>query len=243
MAVAIQTNTQWSGYPYISLQEYKNAPTAIDIDNLVVGGNAAAQDAELLAVINRASSWIDIHLNQTLVGRQIQETKRARITPQGNIAIHPDNGPLISLNSMSWGTSPNTLVAVTDPSQAWLESTQFVYPIMQTGLTYSSQGPLSFGFPPNTGSQIYITYNYTAGYCNTYCSGTAGATSVTVDDPTALLPGDSATIYDGAKTETVTVASNYVYGSTTVPLTKALQFTLYRDWETDRKSTRLNSSH
>lgn len=224
MAIAVQTNTQWTGYPYINLQEYKNAPTAIDIDNLVVGGNAAAQDAELQAVINRASSWIDVHLNQTLVARNIQETKRTRITPQGNITIHPDNGPFISLNALSWGPTPNTITAVTDPSQAWLEPTQFIYPIMQTGLTYSSQGPLSFGFPPNTGSQIYVSYNYTSGYANSGCTGTAGQTQVTVDKALGIYPGLEATIYDGSRTENVVVASTYVYGSTTVPLTSALQY-------------------
>ena len=31
---------------YITVPEYKNAPTSIDYDNLVVGGNANAQDAE-----------------------------------------------------------------------------------------------------------------------------------------------------------------------------------------------------
>ena len=44
---------------YLTVAEYKDAPTSIDFDNLVVGGNGAAQDAELARVILRASSYMD----------------------------------------------------------------------------------------------------------------------------------------------------------------------------------------
>jgi hypothetical protein len=59
--------------PYISVAEYKNAPTAINYDMLVVGGNAAAQDAELAEVILRASSYMNEYLNQNLVATQYTE--------------------------------------------------------------------------------------------------------------------------------------------------------------------------
>jgi hypothetical protein len=62
---AVTNNTPYyQDDEYLSVAEYKNAPTAIDYDNLVVGGNQAQQDAELLTVIGRASSWINTHLNQ-----------------------------------------------------------------------------------------------------------------------------------------------------------------------------------
>ena len=40
-----------------------------------------------------------------------------------------------------------------------------------------------------------------------------------------ILANQRLRIYDGANSETVTVASNYTYGSTTVPLTAALTYT------------------
>ena len=58
--VGISPVTPFQSGNYLTVAEYKNAPTAIDYDNLVVGGNQAAQDAELLANIARASSFIDI---------------------------------------------------------------------------------------------------------------------------------------------------------------------------------------
>jgi hypothetical protein len=219
MATAVQSNTQWAGFSYISLSEYKNAPTAIDYDNLVVGGTQAQQDAELSSVIARASSWIDVHCNQTLVARSITETKRTRTTPQGNIIIHPDQNPLLAVTAFSYGSSPTVLTAVADPSVLWLEQSQFIYPVGQIGLSYSSQGPLAFGFPPSARSQIYVKYSYVGGYVNTTCSGTVGASSIVVTDNTGILAGGSLAIYDGSATETVSVATSYVYGSsTTIPL-------------------------
>lgn len=221
MATAVQTNTQWSGLSYISISEYKNAPTAIDYSNLVVGGTQAQQDSELLSVIARASSWIDVHCNQTLVARPITETKRTRISPRGSIIIHPDQSPLLAVTALSYGISPSNLTAVADPSVLWLEPTEFIY--SQTAITSSSQGSLSFGLPVSTRSQIFCSYTYVGGYVNTGVTGTAGISSCVVTDGTGIIAGGTLSIYDGASTESVTVASSYVYGSsTTIPLQSPL---------------------
>jgi hypothetical protein len=226
MATAITPNTQFQSGSYLTLAEYKNAPTAIDYDNLVVGGNAAAQDAELASVIARASSFIDVHLNQTLIARQIVEQQRTRITPQGNLILHTEYNPIIAISALNWGVTPSTMIAATDPSQCWLEPTQFIYPLAELGLTYSSQGPLSFGFPPSVRSQIYTNYTYIAGYVNTgIATATAAATSLTVQDATGIVAGQQLNIYDGSSSERVTVATTYTFGSTTVPLTSALAYT------------------
>jgi hypothetical protein len=223
VAIAVQTNTQWGGFSYISLSEYKNAPTAIDYNNLVVGGTQAQQDAELTSVIARASSWIDVHCNQTLVARSITETKRTRVTPQGNIIIHPDQNPLLAVTALSYGASPSVLTVVPDPSVMWLEPTQFIYPSQSVGLSSSNQGPLSLGSTYTTRSQIYVKYSYVGGYVNTAVSGTIGGTSVVVSDNTGILPGSNLAIYDGANTEIVNVTTSFVYGSsTTIPLQAAL---------------------
>jgi hypothetical protein len=44
-------------------------------------------------------------------------------------------------------------------------------------------------------------------------------------DPIGLTAGTTVTIYDGANTEQVVIASNYTYGSSTVAITSALKFT------------------
>jgi hypothetical protein len=227
MATTVVTNNTpyYQDDEYLSLAEYKNAPTAIDYDNLVVGGTQAQQDAELLTVIGRASSWINTHLNQSLIARTMIEQKRTRMTPQGNLIIRPEINPIIAFNSLSYGATPTNLTVVNDLTPLWFEDDKVIYPIAQTSLSYSSQGPLAFGFPPSSRSQIYVNYNYTAGYVNTTGSGAAGQKNITVANPVGILPNQIINFYDGQYSERLQVASNYTYGSTTVPVTTNLAYT------------------
>lgn len=225
MATGVTTQHPFYENPYVTVAEYKNAPTAIDIDNLVVGGNANAQDAELANVILRASSFMDEFLNQNLNASTQVENQRGRYSTNGYLIFHPNNNPIISLQSLYYGTDPNNLVALTDPSKCWFEDQQIVAPLSQLSTTYSSQGPLSFG-SGTPRQQVFIKYTYTSGYVNNLISSaTAAATSMTVQTADGIVPGMQLRIYDGASSERVTVASNYTYGSTTVPLTAALAYT------------------
>ena len=223
---AVTNNTPYyQDDEYLSLAEYKNAPTAIDYDNLVVGGTQAQQDAELLTVIGRASSWINTHLNQSLIARTMTEQQRTRMTPQGNLIIRPEINPVIAFNSLSYGATPTNLTVVNDLTPLWFEDDKVIYPIAQTSLSYSSQGPLAFGFPPSSQSQIYVSYNYTAGYVNTLGSGSAGSKNVTVTNPVGILPGQIINFYDGQYSERLQVASNYTYGANPVTLTTNMAYT------------------
>ena len=227
MASAVSPITQFQSGAYLTVSEYKNAPTAIDYSNLVTGGTSAQQDAELSAVIQRASSFIDIYVNQPLIAQNFQEQSRTRITKEGFLVISPDFNNVVSLNSLSYGSVPTNMVTASATSllSCWFEKSQIIYPLSQLGLTYSSQGPLSFGFPPSTGSKIYASYNYTAGYCNgLISSATAGQTSFTMIDPIGLTAGTVVTIYDGQYTEQVVVSPTYTYGSSTVNVTTPLRF-------------------
>lgn len=210
---------------YITTAEYKSAPTAQQTSNLVVGGNEAAQDAELAAVILRASSFMDEYLNQNLVATQMVETQRIRMNSQGYISLHPNNNPILALIAFQYGSDPNNLQTLTDPSTAWFENSQVIIPLSQLATTYTSQGPLAFG-GTSPFTQIFTKYTYIAGYVNTIAgAANAGATSITVTDATGIIAGQQYLITDGSKTERVTVASNYTFGSTTVPLASALLYT------------------
>jgi len=225
---AVSPITQFQSGSYLTLQEYKSAPTAIDYSNLVAGGTSAQQDAELAAVIQRASSFIDIYVNQPLIAQNFTEQSRTRINQEGFLILSPDYNNVVALNSLSYGVVPTNMVTVPAASllNCWFEKSQIIYPLSQLGLTYSSQGPLSFGFPPSTRSRIYASFNYTAGYCNGLIStATAGQTSFTMIDPIGLTAGTVVTIYDGASTEQVVVSPTYTYGSSTVNITTPLAYT------------------
>lgn len=226
MAIGITPQDSFYESPYITVAEYKNAPTSIDYDNLVVGGNAAAQDAELANAILRASSFMDEYLNQNLRASTQTETQRVRITGQGTIALHPNNNPVISLSSFEYGADPNNLVSLPDCSKAWFESQQIIIPLANMSTTYSSQGPLAFGPYGAPRQQVFTKYEYTSGYVNNLiASATATQSTMTVQSAEGIVAGMTLRIYDGGNSETIRVASSYTYGSTTVPLASPLAYT------------------
>lgn len=226
MATGVTTQNAFNENPYVSVAEYKNAPTSIDFDNLVVGGNAAAQDAELANAIARASSFMDEYLNQNLNASTQIENQRVRISSMGAIAIHPNNNPIISLQKFEYGADPLALVTLSDPSKVWFEDQQIIIPLASMGSTYSSAGPLAFGPYGAPRQQVYCRYTYTSGYVNNaIASATSGASSFTVQTSDAIVPGMTLRIYDGASSEKITVASTYTYASTTVPTVSPLVYT------------------
>ena len=226
MTTAISPITRQISRPYLSLQEFKNAPTALDYGNLVAGGNQAAQDAELTNAIIRASSAIDQYCNQILGATLDTEQQRTRVKPDGTVRFHPKYFPVVAMTDLQIGWTPNALTAVTDPSQAWFEEQEIIYPYAQLPQSMSSQGPLSFGFPMSSRAETFIKYTYVNGYANTLVStsASAGATSIICEDGLGVVAGMGLTIYDGANTERVIVASSYTFGSATIPLTAPLAY-------------------
>ena len=213
--------------PYISVAEYKNAPTALNIDMLVVGGNAAAQDAELAQVILRASSYMNEYLNQNLVATQYTETQRIRYSASGGYyALHPYNAPIVALSAFNYGANPNQLYALADCSIAWFEGQQIIIPGDYIGWNWTSQGPLQFGGSINQSNWTFTKYTYIAGFANTELTVATlpGDTSLIVDNPTGILAGEQYRIFDGQRTERVTVDPSYVFGSSTIPLTAPMVF-------------------
>jgi hypothetical protein len=223
--IGISPITPFNEEPYITVQEYRNSPSSLDYDNLVVGGNAAAQEAELNNVILRASSFLDEYLNQNLNASTQTETQRTRFQQNGFIALHPNQNPIISLDEFSYGAVPGQLTALTDLSSTWFEEQQVIIPTSNLTLTYSSQGPLSFGgMGSYAGGQIYCQYKYTSGYVNNKIVTAVAGDSELVCNPTGIVAGNSLRIYDGARSETVIVDSSYTYGDVTIPLVTPLLY-------------------
>jgi hypothetical protein len=226
MAVGI-TPDSFNESSYISVAEYKNAPTALNIDMLVVGGNAAAQDAELAQVILRASSYMNEYLNQNLVATQYTETQRIRYSASsGYYALHPYNAPIVSLSAFYYGANPNQLNALQDCSVAWFEGQQIIIPGNQIGWNYTSQGPLQFGGSIGQSNWTFTKYTYIAGFADTQIAVATlpGDTSLIVENPTGILAGEQYRIFDGQRTERITVDTSYTFGSSTIPLANPMLF-------------------
>lgn len=227
MANAYGNTTKLFSTPYITIAEYKAAPTAIDYDNLVADStDPLVQDAELKNAIARGSSWMDTYCNQPLGANTVTEQQRARLRPDGFLAIHPRYNPVVAVTSLSYGITPTQMVSFPDVSVGWVEDQEFVMPYTSANISYSSQGPLQFGLPAIPRASVFCKYTYINGYANTTLAANAsvGATSITVANPVGITAGLSMNIYNGANSERIVVASNYSFGSATVPLETPLAF-------------------
>ncbi len=199
---------------YITPTEYKTAPTAVDVNNLVAGGNQAAQDAELAELCRRATSIIDSELGFSLAATSRVEFHRTRYQRDGALSIHPNWAPLNQLTAVSIGTTAADLVAVsaTALAAAFIEEQQWILPIaamVTTGFPIQLGG----GKP---GARILAKTTAVSGYPNTTLTvaPAANATQLTVAAPAGFTPAagsavadEQVQIIDGALTETVTVVS------------------------------------
>lgn len=224
MANAFTGTTHQFSTPYLTLAEFKNAPTAIDINNLVWNSvDTTVQDAELTNVIARASSWIDTYCNQVLAATTETEQMRTRIKPDGTIRFHPRYSPIIALTSFQYGAIPTQLTTASDCSIAWIEDSQVIFPYAQLSSNYTNVGPLQFGFPSTPRMETFIKFTYVNGYANTtITTAVAAASSLIVADGTGIIAGQMLRIYDGNITENIVVGPTYVFGSTTVPTVSPL---------------------
>jgi len=226
MANAYTNTTHKFSTPYLTLAEFKNAPTAIDIDNLVFNSqDPDVQDAELSNVIARASSWIDTYCNQVLAATTETENMRGRLSSDGTLRIHPRYNPIIAVIAFSYGNPTSQMNPIVDPSVAWIEDSQIIMPIGNLSFNYTTQGPLQFGLPMTPRRELFVNLQYVAGYANTtITSATAGQSTLVVADPTGIIANSSLQIYDGFNSELVTIASNHTYGNTTVALAAPLAY-------------------
>ena len=224
--IAGYTSSYAARTPYLTLAEYKNAPTAIDTQNLIEGGTQQQQDAALTEIIGRASSWIDTFCcgaQGTLCATLESEVGRVVADKRGRWVIKPRYWPIVEVRSFAVGSDPSTVTAVTlSPQNVWIEEQGF-FVGGAFGLT-SSAGPLEFGSSGYPGQTGFAAWQYVAGWVNTTLAQNAAqaATSIQLASTTGVYPGSTFQIYDAPNDETVTVAASYVEGATTVPLTAPL---------------------
>lgn len=205
--------------PYVSIDEFKSAPTSVDTSNLdgTRVGNSAAQDAALTAILRRSSAWVDAICSQTLGAANVTETKETNLTRDGRLVVHTDNTPIITLTSAQYRLYPSLTFTPIDITQIQTYTSWFtVY-----GITTYNPSPSfivenpAFGYVSPWQRQslsdlpVTLQYTYTSGYMNTSLSGavTTGAATITVADATGAYAGLKFTLYDGPLTEDCEVLS------------------------------------
>lgn len=210
--------------PYVTASSFKAYPTFIPLTNLRPGDVVAAdQDAQLNNMLLTASQWADDQCAMGTPGGSIcahvqTDNVRLRISRSGRISHHADHSPVTALTGLAIGPSPDSLTALTDLSNLWIEDgVQIVgYP---AGAAAPALNALQFGAPVTSG-EIYARWTYVAGFVATLLATAvaAGDAAFTVTDPTGIVAGTVLRVWDPGLEEAVTVAPSYVAGSTTVPI-------------------------
>ncbi len=207
--------------PYVSAAAFKAHPTYLDLGDLRSGSSLDSdQTAELVNLLLMASDWADNRCSQNLGAHTVVQNCRARFDRYGNLKIHAENTPVISVTSVAYGWSPTALTTVS-ASSAWVEDgRQIVIPLGGGGGAWS--GSLQFGTPV-AGGEVFVQLVYTAGWVATQsaASSAAGATTLTVADPTGIVPGGMYRIWDPGFEEDVTVSPAWVPPAATVPIVPA----------------------
>lgn len=202
---------------YVTLQEFKNAPTGIDTMSIIPGGTQAQNDAELANVLERASAWANqITGQETLEATQDTDLRQVNANfRDGSIYIVPDATPIVSLVSVKCRVAGGEWETV-DLANVEVYTNHFIIRRQSDALTaleYSAQARIP----------MQAEYTYVNGWANTTLQSAAigGATTITPTDLTGMYDGQRLTIYDDANTEVVTVAS---VGASNAVLAKPLKF-------------------
>lgn len=196
--------------PYVSAAAFKAHPTYLDTDGLVSGNPYPdAQDAALTNLLLQASTWADNECDQPLGAHLHTQSTRVRTDRAGMLRIHADHGPVSAVTALSYGWSPTSLTAVDSPS-AWVEDGSNLV-ITVGGSSTAWTGSLQVGFGAGPGSETFVRVSMVAGYVATQVSSaaTAGATSITVADPTGIEPGGTYRIWEPGREETITVSPSW----------------------------------
>lgn len=202
--------------PYVSPDAFKAHPTYLDVNGLRVDNpDPAAQAAELANLLLAASAWADNECDQPLGAHVWTQRTRAAVDRAGNLKFHIDHGPMITLISLGYGMTPATLTTVSGAG-AWVEGAgNIVVPL--GGMSTAWSGSLQFGLPLS--GEVFVQAVGVSGFVATLlgADSTASVTSLTVADPTGIMPGGRYRIWEPGVEETVTIAPTWVPPDATLP--------------------------
>jgi hypothetical protein len=192
--------------PYVTAAEFTAHPTYLDLEDLRVGvPDPDAQTAELTNVLLMASGWADNICNQPLGAHRVDLSTQGRIDQDGNLIVYPSDRPVLSVAAVSYGSTFSRMSYLAAPA-ARVDKNQTVFiPVGRIA----------------TRGRVWVDITYTAGWVSTLLAAGAGAgaTTLTVTDPTGLLPGASYRLWEPGVEETVTVSPTWTPPAVTTPAT------------------------
>ncbi|MCI3277653.1 hypothetical protein [Streptomyces cylindrosporus] len=194
--------------PYVTAPEFEAHPTYLDLGDLRSGiADPDAQTAELENVLLMASSWADGECNQPLAAHQLTLATRGRCDAQGVLHVYPTDRPVRSVSKVAFGETVGAQTTLTSPAYR-VEQNQTILISIGAGAA-------------RPGAWLYVDLTYIAGWVTTTLTAgaTAGSTSLTVADPTGILPGHRYRLWEPGVEEVVTVSEAYAPAAVTVPPT------------------------
>lgn len=214
--VTPQANSSLRRFPYISLQEYQAAPTAVSTAALVPNGTAAQSQQALADTIMRASGWIDEHCfhdaGGTLAASVSVESSPIRVK-NGAIRLICKYKPILEVQGIALGVNPNQLASLTSNPGISVDGKIITLPPVAVS---GPPGDYLPGLGSAWGGYSYAAWSYVNGFPHTALAApvTLGATAIQVEPSTpdgttvcGIYPGTQLTIFDGVNTETVVAAA------------------------------------
>jgi hypothetical protein len=184
------------GTPYVTAAEFTAHPTYLDLETLRPGiMDAGAQAAELSNVLLASSGWADNVCNQTLGAHRVDLGTRGRIDHDGNLVVFPSDRPVLSVAAVSYGSTFSRMTYVPAPTVRVDKNQTMLIPVGRV----------------STRGRVWVDITYTAGWVSTLLAAdaTAGATTLTVADPTGIVPGATYRLWEPGVEETVTVSPTW----------------------------------
>ncbi|AEW92937.1 hypothetical protein SCATT_05660 [Streptantibioticus cattleyicolor NRRL 8057 = DSM 46488] len=219
--------------PYVSTAAFTAHPTYLDLDDLRVGDSTPGdQTAELYNILLMATEWADNYAEQPLGAHIVVQRGRSRTDRYGRLHIHLQDRPYIAAGTIAYGYTPTALTTVAG-QQVWEENNNLLVPI--AGASGPWAGTLQIGYPA-AGQEVFVEAAYAAGWVATQTTGTtpAGATTLTLSDPTGIQPGGTYRIWEPGAEENVTVSPSWtpppISATPTTPVATAVPLTAPTQW-------------
>jgi hypothetical protein len=207
--------------PFVTVAEFKNHPTWLDTQLVPGSSSQSVQDDELRTILLMATESAENYCNQPIAAHIQTDYRTGYINRWGRLSFHAQHGPVRTVLSYSYGMQLGNVTSVSLP--LWQPDGDHQVLIDIGGTNNTWVGSLGLGFnPPPTGTEMYTTLTYVAGYSNATLTGNAlaGATTVTVTNPTGIFAGDVLRFWAPSIDESVVVASSW-QGQNTYPYTPA----------------------